>query len=183
MVFSRHGREWDNPCMSEQIEGELIESPDPTLELRREAYEMALYVAICLLAALSAATDEHTSEVKVFGIVWGTTVGLALAHWFAFNVSSRLVTVGHVHRRQHIIVAELAGAASVAVVATVPILLLPQSVEYAVVRVVLALFIGVIGYQVGRSSGADRAKSIVYALAVFVIAAIVVVIKNFLLGH
>ena len=170
--------------MSEQAEGDVIVSSATALELRREAYEMALYVAICLLAALTAVSDEHTSELEVFEIVWGTTLGLALAHWFAFNVSSRLVTVAQGRRRaKDVVVAELAGAGTVAIVATVPILLLPQSIEYSVVRFVLAFFIGVVGYQVARSSGADRVKSMVYALTVFVIAIIVVVIKNFLLGH
>jgi hypothetical protein len=169
--------------MSDPIEGDAVAS-SPAVALRREAFEMALYVAICVLAALTAVSDEDTSELRAFEIVWGTTVGLWLAHWFAFNVSSRLVTEGRLRRQQtEIALAQLSGAVAVAIVATAPILLLPKSIEYQVVRFVLAFFIGVVGYEVAHSSGAGRGRSVVYALAVFVVANIVVVIKNFLLGH
>ena len=145
---------------------------------------MALYVAICVLAALTAVSDEATTELRVLAIVWGTTIGLALAHWFAFNVSSRLVREGTVRRREtEIALAEISGAAAVAIVATVPVLLLPKPIEYGVVRFVLALFIGVVAYEVARSSGADRVRSTMYALSVLFVAMVVVVIKNFLLGH
>lgn len=51
------------------------------VELRKEACTMALYVAICLLAALSAVSEHgDTDELDAFKIVWGTTVGLAVAH-------------------------------------------------------------------------------------------------------
>ena len=111
-------------------------------------------------------------------------MGLALAHWFAFNVSSRLVTEGTLRRRQtEIAVAEISGAAAVAIVATVPVLLLPKSIEYGVVRFVLALFIGVVAYEVARSNGAERMRSTMYALSVLFVPIVVVVIKNFLLGH
>jgi hypothetical protein len=170
--------------MSEQIDAEAIESHETHMELRREAFEMALYVAICLLAALTAVSDDHTSELKVFEIVWGTTLGLSLAHWFAFNVSSRLVSVGQVREREReVVVAQIGGAAAVAIVATIPVVLLPTSVEFDVVRFVLAGVIGIVGYEVARTSGADRMRSFGYALAVLFVANLVVVIKNFLLGH
>jgi hypothetical protein len=64
------------------------------MELRREAYTMALYVAICLLAALAAVSEPALDEgAHTFELVWGTTVGLALAHWFAFRMSARLYGV------------------------------------------------------------------------------------------
>ena len=39
---------------------------------------MALYVAICLLAALAAVPEGGQAHARVLGIVWGVTVGLAL---------------------------------------------------------------------------------------------------------
>src|SRR5690606_5466434 len=57
---------------------------------RREAFTMALYTSITLLGALTV-TGRRQSDVNVFAIVWGTTVGLALAHWFAFSFAVRLV--------------------------------------------------------------------------------------------
>ena len=56
---------------------------------------MALYVAICLLGVLTAVAERaDAGHVSVFTLVWGTTVGLALAHWFAFRLSARLVAGG-----------------------------------------------------------------------------------------
>ena len=153
------------------------------VELRKEALTMALYVAICLLAAL-AAVPESAAEDHVFGIVWGTTIGLALAHWFAFRVSARLVAQGAVrHHDALVALAQLLGAAAVALVATVPALLLPASVELDVVELVLACFIALVGYAVSRSSGASFVRSIVYALFLLIVAGIVVGLKIALSGH
>jgi hypothetical protein len=55
---------------------------------------MALYVAICLIAALTALENVTAVPGHILGLVWGTTVGLALAHVFAFRVAGRLVHDG-----------------------------------------------------------------------------------------
>jgi hypothetical protein len=54
--------------------------------LRKEGWTMALYVAICLIAALSALQNVIAVPGHVLGLVWGTTVGLALAHVFGLLV-------------------------------------------------------------------------------------------------
>jgi hypothetical protein len=41
---------------------------------------MALYVAICLIAALTALENVMALPGHIIGLIWGTTVGLALAH-------------------------------------------------------------------------------------------------------
>ena len=79
--------------------------------------------------------------------------------------------------------AQLVGAVAVALVATVPTLLLPASVELDVVEVVLACFIALVGYGVARSSGANRLRSIVYGAILLVAAGIVVIVKIALTGH
>jgi hypothetical protein len=138
---------------------------------------MALYVAICLLAAL-AAVSESAAEDHAFEIVWGTTVGLALAHWLAFGVSARLVAAGQVRRHDaQAAVAQPLGAAAVAPLATVPALIFPASVELDVVELVLACFIAFVGYAVSRSSGANRVRSFVYGATLLIVAGVVVVVK------
>lgn len=146
---------------------------------------MALYVAICLLAALSAVSEHAASDqLDAFKIVWGTTVGLAVAHWFAFRVSARLVASGTIRRHDAAAAgAQLAGAAAVALLATIPVLVLPRSVEFDVVRLVLACFIALVGYAVARSSGGSGGRSMVYAASVLVVATVVAVVKNTLAGH
>src|SRR5690242_13420403 len=103
---------------------------DVEVEARKEAYTMGLYVAICLLGALIALPTHQHDDAEVEAIIWGVTVGLALAHWFAFRVSATLVSDGRVRRQDlHVARAQLAGAAIVAVLASIPVLLLPQSAE------------------------------------------------------
>ena len=153
------------------------------IELRKEALAMALYVAICLLAAL-AAVPESSVEDHVVKIVWGSTIGLALAHWFAFRVSARLVAQGTVRRHDALTaLAQLLGAVAVAVVTTIAVLIVPASVEVEVVELVLACFIGLVGFAVSRSGGAGHGRSIVYGAFLLVVAAMVVLVKIALTGH
>ena len=75
-------------------------------------------------------------------LIWGTTLGLAIAHWFAFQVSARMVAGGAV--RSHdvwVVIAQLLGAVAVGVLASIPILVFPASVELDVVVIVLAGFL------------------------------------------
>ena len=69
----------------------------------REGITMVLYVAVVLLATLSALPAGHDpADAEMHGpvggellaIVWGTTVGLALAHWFAFHVATQPASAG-----------------------------------------------------------------------------------------
>ena len=79
--------------------------------------------------------------------------------------------------------AQLAGAAGVAVLATIPILLWPATAEFDVVRAVLALFISLVGFEVARSSGAGRTRSLLYGATLLLAAVTIAVVKNILSGH
>ncbi|HCB03554.1 MAG TPA: hypothetical protein PLZ93_07465 [Nocardioides sp.] len=152
-------------------------------ELRREAYTMALYVAVCLLAALIAAPHDGV-ESHAIGIIWGVTVGLALAHWFAFRVSAMLVSSGQVHARDvELAGAQLAGAAVVAAAATVAIVVVPDSWEIAAVEFLLAALIAGVGFVTARSSGASGMRAAVYAVIVLAFATGIALLKNLLAGH
>jgi hypothetical protein len=154
-------------------------------ELRKEAYTMALYVAICLLAALSVVAEhEAAHHDTVFKVIWGTTIGLAVAHWFAFRLSSRLVADGAVRRNDvATALAQLLGALVVAVLATVPVMVLGTSSELDAVRVILAAFVALVGFAVARASGASMLRSTVYGVATLVVAGCIAVVKNVLAGH
>ncbi|HEX6424082.1 MAG TPA: hypothetical protein VFZ79_11420 [Acidimicrobiales bacterium] len=146
---------------------------------------MALYVAICLLGVLTAVGERaDAGHADVFAIVWGTTLGLALAHWFAFRVSARLVADGTFGRHDaRSAAAQLGGALAVAVLATVPIAALPATAELDVVRLLLAGFIAGVGFAVARAGGAGTARSAVYAATILVLAVTIAVVKNVLSGH
>jgi len=80
--------------------------------LRKEGWTMALYVAICLIAALTALANVIAIPGHIMGLVWGTTVGLAVAHVFAFRVAGRLVHDGELPKADRIIsVVQMAAAA------------------------------------------------------------------------
>ncbi len=146
---------------------------------------MAMYVAVCLLAALTAVAEQASDgHMRALGIIWGTTVGLTLAHIFAFRVSARVVAQGRIRRSDaDAIVAQLVGAIGVAVLATIPVLLWPSTAELDVVRELLALSIALVGFQVARSSGAGRVRSLVYGASLLAVAVTVAVLKNVLSGH
>jgi len=144
-----------------------------------------LHSAVCLLAALTAAAEsaDH-GHIRVLGLVWGTTVGLALAHIFAFRLSARLVAAGRIEPHDaQAVEAQLIGAASVAVLATIPVIALPATSELDAVRWLPALWIAFFGYLVAVQSGASRTRSMVYGTATLLIAVTIAVLKNALSGH
>jgi hypothetical protein len=111
-------------------------------------------------------------------------VGLTLAHLFAFRVSARLVAAGTIRRHDaESAAAQLAGALAVAIIATVPVLVLPASSELDVVRDLLAVFVAAVGYAVARNAGAGRWRAAAYAACVLVLALGIAVLKNVLSGH
>ena len=162
-----------------------VESPNDSegaAALRKEAYTMALYVAICLLAALVAVPGDVHPHLG--GLIWGVTVGLALAHVFAFRVSARLVGEGTVSSDDAKSAAvQVAGAVAVALLASIPVLLFGESWELYAATYLLAGFIALAGFAVARSSGASLFRSVVYALLVLAAGVAIALLKNLLAGH
>ena len=154
-------------------------------EIRKERSTMSLYVSIVLLAALMAVPDSGGhGHAEVLGIVWGSTIGLTLAHLFAFRVSARLVSEGRIPSRDaRIAGAQLVGSVVVAILVTIPVAALPRSAELDVARVVLAVYVALVGYRVASTSGGTRSRSLAYAAIVLVGALGIAVVKNVLGGH
>lgn len=157
-------------------------------ELRQEAVHTALYVSIVILGTLAALPEEagSTSTSGVHGdgllaLVWGTALGLALAHWFAFRLAGR-VSLG-IRAAMDVGLAQLAGAALVAALCTVPILLFPDSNEVRRTAYAPALVIGVTGYLAARQGGRSRVGGAIVGLAELAAGIAVALVKNFLLGH
>lgn len=123
--------------------------------LRREGDVMGLTVCVALLAALATGNDfTPHSKLDVLMVVWGTTVGLALAHWFALLVSIRLVpdsTQGF--SPLELLVAQTAMVALVAISASVSVLVLSSDYDRLGARVTAALFIGgLVAWETKRSA-------------------------------
>lgn len=108
----------------------------------------------------------------------------ALAHWFAFQLSGRLVGADRIETHDAASAgAQIAGAAAVAVIASLPLPLTPSADEVVVVELVLAAFLGLVGFLVARGAGASRLRSTVCAIVVLVAAVAVALAKNALAGH
>ncbi|MGW5240503.1 hypothetical protein ACWEOW_16360 [Monashia sp. NPDC004114] len=149
-------------------------------ELRRDALTMALYVAIGLIGALSLfdTTLAGTTALRLVETIWGITLGLVLAHVFAFVVAAHVAGEGSLRRHDgEAAVAHLVGGLAVAIVATLAVLLVPESAELRIVRLVLAAFIGAVGYLVRRSNGASVKAALLFGFITIVLALIVAQIK------
>ena len=169
--------------MADSSAPEATNHQEHHLELRKEGLTTAFYVAIFLLAALIALPAEQ-DQFSILGVMWGVTIGLAAAHWFAFRLSTKLVGAGEVSAGDlESGAVQLAGAAAVAALCSLPALLLPESVEVRIVALLLAVSIAAVGYFVARGGGASRFRSIAYALIVLVVAVAVAELKNLLAGH
>jgi hypothetical protein len=115
----------------------------------------------------------------VIGLCWGITLGLALAHWFAFRVSARMVGAGTVRSSDiELIFAQLLGAAAVAAAVSLGVLVLPDSAELEGAEYLLAAPIFLIGFAVARGAGATVLRAVVYALFVLASAVTIAVLKN-----
>ena len=142
---------------------------------------MGFYVAVALIAALTAGSDgaEHT-QLDVLGIVWGTTVGLALAHWFAMILSARVVHDPDLHHTPtEMLYSQLVMAVGVALVATVVVAVLSDDLERLGARITAAMFIaGLVGFE-ARTGGARRSRAAAYGLIALTIGLTIATLKWF----
>ena len=140
---------------------------------------MGFYVAVALIAALTAGSDgADQSRLEVVGIVWGTTVGLAVAHWFAMVLSARVVQdPGLRHTPLEMLYSQLVMAVGLAVVATIVVALLSEDLDRLGARVTAAVFIaGLVGIET-RASGSPRGRAAAYGLLALVFGLAVAGIK------
>jgi hypothetical protein len=160
------------------------EDDERRVEMSLESSTMALYVSVVLLAELVAIKDAAArGDSEMLGVIWGTTLGLALAHFFAFRVASRLVRGSAFHRRDmQLALAQLSGAAVVAALCTIPVVLL-RTPRHDVVRLELAVLLGIAGYASGRTGGASRPRSLMTGALVLMLGVTVALVKNVLVGH
>ena len=183
-------------CHSALVTSTSPADPDNVrIDALREAMTMVLYLSIVLLATLAALPsgmesggDGHggggVHGLGLVSLIWGTTLGLALAHLFAFRLTARAFGGGEISEADvRIGIAQLAGAALVAVLCTIPVLALGDSNEVQVTTLVPALIIGIAGYFVARGTGRTKSQSLILGGVVMLLGLTVAAVKNFLVGH
>jgi hypothetical protein len=145
-------------------------------ETRFEAATMALYVSFVLLVALAAVGDHSTTEEHA--IIWGSTLGLALAHGFAFTIADRLVDdESDEGDHTEVLLAQMLAAAAIACEATATVVVLPEKWELDGARLVTAVSIGVIVYVLARKGGRSPVRSAAAAALAFVFGVAVAAVK------
>src|SRR3954469_18660434 len=161
-------------------------------EVLREAVTMVLYVSVVLIAELAAIPEEHFADGRVTGavggqllaIVWGTAVGLAAAHWFAFRLAAPAFRGERPTRLDtYIGLVQVGSAIFVAAVSSLPVLLFSDVHAQETTGDVPALLIGVVGYLIARATGRSRLAAIFYGLTVLTLGVLVALIKTRLAAH
>jgi hypothetical protein len=143
----------------------------------RIAHAAALYMALVLLAALVAVpVDRLPGDADLVATM---AIGLVLAHWLAFRLAAHLTAeagfgAASAAREAG---AQIMGSLAVALVASVPFLVLDGEDAPSVTLVLLAALPAVTGLAIARLRGRSWVESVVTAGMVFGIAALVVVVK------
>ena len=140
---------------------------------------MALYVCIVLLAEFVAAGEDAGSAQRAISVIWGTTLGLALAHVFAFHLAARLLVGGTTvpQDTRAAIWSQLGAAAGIAALATLPLLLFSLETGLQVSAYLTAGVVGVTAYLAARNAGGKHARAITEGIVVVAVAAVVVGVK------
>jgi hypothetical protein len=165
----------------------LAEAPERReqgLELVKEGFTTALYVAICLLAALIAPPETGGAREHVIRIIWGVTIGprartLVRVSLVGTRGGSRSRPAGERRIRGR----PAGGSRRRGAAGVDPVVVFDASPELAFVELVLAAFVGLLGFCVARGVGANRTRSLVYAIGVLVIALLIAGLKNGMAGH
>ncbi len=140
---------------------------------------MAFYLGLTLLVALNVARDEAPPPLpELLLIIWGSTVGLAVSHWFALTLASRLVRDADQHRRPgEILFSQVLMAVGLALVASVAVVLAPVRAEVLTARIAVAVFIGVLVTSEARASGRPPWRAVAVGMAALGVALALATVK------
>ncbi len=145
---------------------------------------MAFTICIALIAALSYGSDHAPhSGLDVLVIVWGTTFGLALTHWFALTLSVRLVDDPNFkYSPFEMLFVQTGMAALVAATATVAVLVLSEDFNRLGARVTAVLFLGFLVGVESRAGGSSPRRVLGFVVAALAIGLTIATVKWFVGG-
>src|SRR4051794_30776694 len=147
---------------------------------------MVLYVSVVEIAELAAIPETHSAGGRVSGavggqllaIVWGTAVGPALAHWFAFRLAAPAFRGERPTRLDtYIGLAQVGAAVFVAAVPSLPVLLFSDVRAQETTGDVPAALIGIVGYVLARATGRSRIAAVFYGLTALALGILVALVK------
>ena len=160
-------------------------------EITREALTMVLYVSVVEIAELAALPEAHVSghatgpvSTQLLAIIWGTAVGLAIAHWFAFRLAGRAFRGDRVTGLDRKVgLAQIGAAIFVAAASSVPVLLFGDVREQEFTGFVPAVLIGIVGYLIARETGKGRLAAAAYGITALALGLLVATVKLALAAH
>lgn len=149
------------------------------LALRREADMMAFYLGLTLLVALNITRDEAPPPLQeLLLVIWGTTVGLALAHWFALTLAALLVRDPTMHHTPgEMLSSQILMAVVLGLVASVVVVIVPAQAEVLAARVAVALFMGALVTSEARSNGSPLLRAVALGVAALAVAMTIATLK------
>ena len=156
---------------------------DAIEQIEREALTMVMYLAIVILAVHLARGDDATASEDV-ALIWGTAVGLGLAHLFAYDLAAVFAQKSGITREELLSsLGMVAAVVATSVVAILPYLFIGDTDDAATMSsAALGGLIGLTAYSAARRVGANRSRALLMTFAAVGLAAAVVVVK-FLLTH
>lgn len=171
---------------------EAFEVAERRAEMLREAVVMVLYVSVVEIAELAALPEDHFSDGHVTGpvgpqllaIIWGTAIGLALAHFFAFRLAAPAFRGDRVTSHDtRVGLAQIAGAMVVAAISSVPVLLLNDVRAQEFTGDMPAVIIGVVAFLVARAAGKRPWAAVFYGVTALALGVLVALVKATLAAH
>jgi hypothetical protein len=141
---------------------------------------MGLYLTVVLIS-LIAGLEPALGEEGELLVIWGSAIGLALAHIFSFRIA-QVYEMGAASSAGWQSIGAMFGAAfGVAVLATIPYLIpTGRAAPSSVATILLMGVVAVAAYLAARSRGWGAAPTVAYVLWILLLASVVAIVKFFL---
>jgi hypothetical protein len=117
-------------------------------------------------------------------VIWGTAVGLTLAHAFAFNLAASLYS-RDLDRGEAtaVVISQVAAAVAVAALLSIPFMLLDLSTALNVDQFLVIAFLGFTGWGVAHTTGRAGLQALTFGAVLLVLGVTVVLVKVALSAH
>ena len=157
-------------------------SPTHASTASRDALEMGLYLTVVLISLVVGLESELGEDGELL-VIWGSAIGLTLAHIFSFRVAQVYEHGASPSQGWQSIWAMFAAAFGVAVLATIPYVIPTGTAEPSSVAAILLLgVVAVAAYLAARSRGWRALPTVAYILWILLLASVVAIVK-YILTH
>jgi hypothetical protein len=148
----------------------------PVRNRAREVSVVAFYVSVTLAAELAAASSGESKAILV-GMLWGTAVGLALAHWYAQTITAAIGRSAFHKSDAAEGLREVGAAVCVAFILTLPFLVFATPTALILSRWGVVIGTSLIALALARGAGTGWTRALVEAAIVFMIGIAVIETK------